>query len=295
MKKQFLILFHQTIFLFFLITSLAFAAPNINDGYMSYTSTDDWGGVGDGVTVFNDGFKSYTPLTNVSVEEGDYSGDNYDLEELGLYINDNMLYIGIQTNYNLESNMPGTYAGDFIFNFDESSDKFYLDNKDSDDFAFDFSVDADGSVDFTLLAGNLVGGTDTTDFDNYGKDWEITSSTYSQTFTNAGKYTYGNYDDSDPYPSGSNTIEAAINLNDLSDDLNSLFQGYAAENNSVTMFWQPSCGNDFLAARSDFSYTSSTTPGGDSPVPEPQTFLLFGIGLIGLGAWGRKKQKNENS
>jgi len=39
----------------------------------------------------------------------------------------------------------------------------------------------------------------------------------------------------------------------------------------------------------DWIFNVNRKPGGGDPVPEPATFALFGMGLIGLARWGRKK------
>jgi hypothetical protein len=119
---------------------------------------------------------------------------------------------------------------------------------------------------------------------NYSTDWGISASTLSQEFQDAGKYVK-----SDSI-NGKYTIEAAIDLNDLQGELLNIFTSFAST--SVTMYWQPSCGNDFLAVRSDFDFTPNDVPPG-SAVPEPATLLLFGMGLLGAGAYGRKRQKKE--
>lgn len=274
---------------FFLAPGVS-AAPNINDQYMSYTSSNDWGSLG--VKTFSTGFSQYADLTNVSVEEQNAYGDTYyDVEELGLYISDTTLYIGLQTEFDLKDGVNGVSSGDFIFNFDESYQadvagkaNFAIDNTDTDDFAFDFSINSDNTVNLTLLKGSMVGTGVGTYADNYGKDWGITGADTSVTFNNVGLFSEGYYygDGDGIYSNGKYTLEAAISLDQLSDYLGTLF----AANNSVTMFWQPSCGNDFLAARSDLTF-APTTPG--DPVPEPETLLLFGIGLVGVSAFGRKR------
>jgi len=140
-------------------------------------------------------------------------------------------------------------------------------------------------VDFTLYAGNLTMGKPTTDFDNYGKSWEVTGADYQQLFksgvySNNSKYNYSTS------CNGLHTIEAAIDLNQISGNLSNLFSTWDDTYSSVTMYWQPECGNDFLAARSAFKYTTSQTP-------EPGTYILLGMGLIGFGILGRKQLKKK--
>lgn len=300
-----------------LICSAGFAGttvPNITDHKFDTTSTDDWGKSG-WVTDFTNssyydtfnntnrtGFNPYQNLTNVSTEYGRTNGENFDAEEIGIFIKDNMLYFGLQTDFNLKrgyetSNYTRYYAGDFIFNFDNNRtnpDKtFFGDNRDRDSFAFRFAVKDDNTVNLTLIADKTntgLNGSLPTVYPNlnYNKIWKISDSSTEQQkqsrqdFIGAGHYTYNSAPDSTT-ANGLHTIEAAVNLNSLEDNLKNLFNTWAQDYTSVTMYWQPECGNDFLAARSDFSYS----PGGN--VPEPATLLLFGMGLIGAGALGRKK------
>ena len=286
MKNPYSILL-QIVVSVMLASSSLFAAPTI-DGVFQYTAPRDWKPYRPKqISKFTDSIE----LSNVIAEEGDYSGTNYDVEEIGIYIDNNILYLGIQTDYDLKNGFPrmSKKPGDFIFNFDNN-------NKDSDNFAFDFRVRKDNFVDFTLYAGNLQMGTDTSDFDNYGKKWEVVGADYIKTFTSGDGQNLGVYKQFTETwynTNGSHTIEAAIDLDQLTVELNTLFLKWADIYNSVTMYWQPECGNDFLAARSDFTYTSKEYP--NNPIPEPATFLLFGMGLMGISAFGRQKVQNKGN
>ncbi len=281
----------------FLFSSGAFAAPTI-DGVMEYTDSDDWGGLGTNTVSKYSSFVFDSRLTNVSVEEGDASGGGeYDAEELGLYIADGTLYFGLQTEFNLDTGEGNLAAGDLIFSFSstftDDNTNTYGSNND-DDFAFSFSITDDGSVTLTLLSGNMVGSGAGTSYNNYDTDWSILSADKSVELTNATDGVTLAYSDevngsessscyTPGYTNGQYTLEGSISLDILYQSLGTLL----TSNTSVTMYWQPECGNDFLAATATYSYSS--TNDNDPVVPEPETLLLFGFGLIGASIFGRKR------
>jgi len=117
----------------------------------------------------------------------------------------------------------------------------------------------------------------------------ISSYTDSQTSgTGSGQFTaygyYSNNKDFDPDSSDvEDTLEFAIDLDTLSTSLATLF----TSSTSLNLHWTMECGNDVLVASADIDY--------DRPdVPEPATLILFGFGLLGVSAIGRKKQSKIN-
>lgn len=311
MEKIFKILI-SIVLLGFSFLPMAYSAPQI-DGVMSYTDANDWGSTGISKTTTNDFWYSATTLSNVVVEEGDaYGEDNYDVEELGVYIEDNTLYIGLQTEYDLSSNpsdSQGVSAGDFIFTFGNNTDdtlsdyyEFTNDGRDNENyeyaFAFDFTIDAsDGSVDVTYLSGDMTGTGHGTYANNYGTDWGIESASTSVALSDTdfeAAYSNSNTGYENCYYNGKYTLELAINLDSLSDELSTLL-GASGDHETVVTYWQPSCGNDFLAAKAGFDYSPTVTGGDVSPTPEPATMLLFGMGLLGASALGRRRKRSEES
>lgn len=283
MKKYLLI----GLFSVILFASSAFASPTIDsvkDGIMN-----EW--VSSGV-----GYRE---------EFGGYSGANtYDVEKLGLFIDNGILYFGLQTDFDLKlvKDTLDISPGDFIFDFGDDKNTYEL--------ALDFSIDSNNAITFKAYSGNIKFNS-TTDFKNFsdattgivnpgtapysrvrpyseierddpnqawfdlsnnGTPWQAANADSIKTVTPI--YSKYNKSVTSCIFDGGHTIEAAINLNDLSDDLTKLF----ADNTKVTMHWQMECGNDFLKVTENYKY---------NPVPEPETFLLFGFGLLSLGSVGR--------
>lgn len=81
------------------------------------------------------------------------------------------------------------------------------------------------------------------------------------------------------------TIDSGINLDELSYDLASLFDNKTANGpDQVMMHYTMTCGNDLHKVSTTYDY---------SQPPEPTTLFLVGIGLLGLGAFGKRKTRNK--
>tara|TARA_B100000614_G_scaffold261925_1_gene293281 strand:+ start:249 stop:782 length:534 start_codon:yes stop_codon:yes gene_type:complete len=69
-----------------------------------------------------------------------------------------------------------------------------------------------------------------------------------------------------------------------------------ADNPADSTFWGASSGNwitDLVGGQGISHFSAWTITGGDEPpagqVPEPSTMLLFGLGILGLAGFGRKR------
>ncbi|WDP93295.1 MAG: PEP-CTERM sorting domain-containing protein [Desulfobacter sp.] len=223
-----------------------------------------------------------TSRGNLHVEHGWESGDAYDAERLGLYINDNMLYVGLQTNYDLKNGLRYD-AGDFMFQLYDSQEAAaanYSDINDNTEVALAFSFNNDNSVNLGFHYGDNMT-FDTALYYQTGLAYRVSDSTQSAydavdlASLNNDAVFAKRMDDNYDY-----TLELVIDLTTIDKELQRLF----ADNTYAQMHWQMECGNDILYVADSYSFNQ---------VPEPATFILFGLGLLGAGALGRKRQQKK--
>ena len=203
---------------------------------------------------YTDGAEASSGTNSGYVGPG-YGGNTYDIKAIGLKLDSNDLYFGIEAGYDLVNGTSTYKPGDFFLDF-------------GNDGVWDVAIDY-------IVSGNTVSFNVYDQFDivspvidwGTGSPWsvDLSSNNLSLAVTSAGAY----WTNSLNFAAGNglNSLEGVIDLNVSG---LSQFMGQSA-----TIFWTMECNNDEL------QHTA--------PVPEPQTLLLMGIGLLGLAFVGRKK------
>jgi hypothetical protein len=302
-----------------MLASVSSAPPNFDDidGSMG-TEWKDFQTLDDSV-----GYQGY-------VGPG-WGGQDFDIEEIGVYVDETYLYIGLQTGFELNHKETGEeYPGNIALGFGTMTgqNSYQIENPNNYQFTLefdfgsfqgedkfhkgydflshanlklyeatswnevDFKGDRIGPFPFTKSNGTELGYLQTRDAFTRNNSTNQTGAAITKSL--GGKVAYNHYKKSgtaygdgetndDPYY---NTIEAAIRLDSLTDTLKNLDIDL---NNGFTanVFWIMSCNNDMLGA----SYTQSPSKTLIlSQTPEPATLVLFGLGLLGIGSWGRRQK-----
>lgn len=263
MKKYCLILI-QFISALILVASSAYAAPYIG-GVMRIS---EWAGYytdGDGVVSPGGG------------------GQDFDIEKIGLFMDDTKLYIGLQTGFDItgDNKVDTIEGGDFALDFGDDG---------SFEFGFRYDISSSGTINSVKLYH--ANSWDDPSPHSSSTPWRmnaIDGNALASTSNGSINAAFGKSTGWWGWPYGDThyTLEASVNLSVLTDKLKAInTNGYHFDR--VTAHWTMGCGNDVLE-------TTMTKNFDYNPVPEPATLLLFGMGLLGAGALGRKKIRESKA
>ena len=320
MKKRYLILIQVALSLL-LISSVGFAAPNIDGYFKTGEWTIDSGTPYSSVTIGGDrntprhenANKKFKAKKNQFFVNGKKligpggGGDSFNAKYLGLFIDDQYLYFGLKTGFNLKDGVKDCYgrhydAGDIAIDFSQDLDT-------GPD--FEFGIDLDDNID---LSDETRGPTSLWEVNKWSSPWLYKKSTPFQidknnnvndgvwlanatkkkdwkAMSSTGKNNVDYFARFSGHGKKSDVFEGKIKLSLLQKRLTSINLNLNGDSSYyATIHWTMSCGNDYLNKTIQYSpYQNS-----NSPVPEPATILLFGMGLFGAGVLGRKKMVKNN-
>ena len=189
-----------------------------------------------------------------------YGGQSFDVEYLGLKVENGKVNFGLQTGFNLNNGVwyGGTLYTPGDFAIDVNNDNTY-------DYAIDFSISSN------VPSYNLYS---VSSWDHVQYSQHAISDPFQYSDGTLIPATFSGAYGSGVYSNNSNGGTSYVLEGDFDLALLTLYIG-----GPIKLHWTMSCGNDYLNVTS-------------IPVPEPGTLLLLGSGLSGILIWRRLSTSN---
>ncbi len=196
-----------------------------------------------------------------------YGGQAYDAEFLaiGLSTDRTRLYFGLQTGIELKYGDASTSGdkrpGDLAINF-------------GNDATWDYGIRF-WTNGFSLLDASSAGWADIHyPAHSVSAPWRVDALAAPGDALDVTNALFAFSDTTDTFGNATNLLEGWIDASAF---------GLTEFSQAITVNWTMYCGNDYVRAG------PIPIGGGNPTVPEPTTILLFGMGLLGLAGFGRKK------
>lgn len=276
-----------------IVTPLSVAAPIVVDGQL-----DDWGAVvADGYESNFLNLKSDIGLVGYARQDagdGNIAIQNYDVEFMGVAVQDTSLYISIVTGQRPDNGFAHYSPGDIFIGTTSGFYAVEIGGGTGGGAGTAITEGAAGSTYAVGLDGSTLTHTAANPQQTAGSVWTGVNTVFApilplftQFTVNAGSQHVGDADYI--YTRNSATGQHAV----IELELDTAMFG---DNTLVAFFWAPSSGADFLFVRPANNGIQTTAPRQQTAqVPEPDAVALFGLGLSALVAARLRRRRARHT